>query len=411
MFVIFCGTFSSAVEAADDESTGCVVWDNLVQARKIADATAKAWHHVVIPPELEQKIERLLLEAMLNNPGMNMKTAYESVRNQLDAKEQIQIAPWFVAREARDAADAALKNASDEYTRASNEKDKALNEAQKAFEAEQAWLQSEKAAIQSMPRDGAYLDRVSRITQRLKSAYEKMKVDLDKHKGCFSDVRSFLDDKDERLKRIAILDAEIARRRGLAGDDNGSTSSGDADQAGTNTDGQAGNPANPGANPADANIQPNAATWSCAGPTVKVIRDTEKLLTSSDASGASWRVTSQDGQRVGDAKISITSPPKAKLTVGQAVSLTMTATAQPPAWANGMWTPGDFGGGQVFDGDGLYIDTPGGRMIATWHRQFIGHDPKMAPCFMRATIGRNIGNAVFDPEVQITWTYTLDGQK
>jgi hypothetical protein len=252
----------------------------------------------------------LALKTLLETPGLNMKTVLEQVRGELSAVEQAQVAPWLAARIAREQADAALKAAEDAYTREMNRKDAALSEAQKAFEQEQQWLESEKAAIRNIPRDDVYLDRASRITQRLKAAYLKMKQDLDGFKECFPDVRSFLDDKDERLTKIDALDAEIARRRGAKGQDNQDTT--------TKVDPQA-----PG---------PLGDVYVCDGPELK---SGGGKFTSVDATGFTYEKTV--GDKKGTGSIKITKAPPLRVRIHERVEIVMTAGGGDPAWVDGAW--------------------------------------------------------------------------
>jgi hypothetical protein len=330
--VVSLSSFLAAATARAD----CALWDNLVKARQAADDTAKALHKINIPAELEKKIERLAIQKVLENPGMNLKTELEQVRGELTAAEQAQVAPYLTARVLRENADAALKTAEDAYTAEANKKDAALKAAQQAFEQEQQWLQTQKEAIRNIPRDDAYLDRVSRITQRLKAAYLKMKQDLDRFKDCFPDVQTFLDDKDERLKKIDLLDAEIARRRRGKGQDSTDQQTTTSDQQTTTTDQQTtkADPQAPG---------PLGDTWVCDGPVVT--SGGGGKFTSVDANGFAYE--KQVGDKKGTGSIKISKSPPLKVRVNERVEIVMVAGGGDPAWVDAGWQCNNVIGGQL----------------------------------------------------------------
>lgn len=330
LVAIACAACRSTARAqAAGEATACPVWDQFVKARESADATAKALHTITLPRELEEKITLKLARVLVENPGINFKAAYDLVKPDLSATEQLQLAPWYAARAARDAADAALKRASDAYTAAVNAKDAALAAAEKAFEAEQAWLQAEKEAIRSMPRDDAYLERVSRITARLKAAYLRMRTDLAPHRDCFSDVRSFLDDKDERLAKIATLDAEIARRRGLPATQPATQPAGDNTAAVV-----PGEPPPPGA---------LGDVYVCDGPEVKQVGPGK--FTRVDAKGFAYE-REVDGQRY-TGSVTISKPPPLRVRANERVEIVMSASGDVRAAVDANWECNNVIAGQL----------------------------------------------------------------
>src|SRR5690606_8332763 len=182
-----------------------------IETQKQAEAALK---NVMLPPALENKLLLLAGERLLEDPNTDLGALLKTVAGGLSAGEQLQVSAWFTARETRNAADRAVAAAQKAYYDEMVKKDQAMKTAEAAFTAEQQYLEQEKTAIQSLPRDDAYLDRVSRLLERLKKAYTKMNGDLAPYVDSFGDARSFVTDKEERLKKIAALEAEITRRRG-----------------------------------------------------------------------------------------------------------------------------------------------------------------------------------------------------
>lgn len=331
-----CALILTLVLVNRSATAACPLWENLQTARQNADDTAKAFNSVVIPPELEQRIAGLVIRKLIENPGMNMKNILDEVRGELTAAEQAQVAPYLAARLLRDNADAAFKKAEKAFTDEVNRKDAALKAAEEAFEREQHWLESEKQAIKNMPRDNTYLDRVSQITKRLRAAYEKMRADLKGFTECFPDARTFIKDKEERLQKIDLLDAEIARRRGLpatnpavAGDSTTTTDAGDA----TTPQVVPGEPPPPG---------PLGDVYVCDGP---AISPKAGKITSVTTSGFTFEKEIDGVKR--SVSVKITKQPPLRVRIHQRVEIVMVAGADGPPWSFGNWECNNVVAGQL----------------------------------------------------------------
>lgn len=316
---------------------GCAVWDNLTAARKQAEDAAKALNNVVVPPDMELMITTSIAEKMHDNPGMSIEAALTEAHRELSFGDKAQLAPWLAARKLRDAADRAYSKAERAYIDEMNKKDPALAKAEKPFEAEQQWLETEKQVLKNMPLDDAHLDRVSEITKRLRAAYGKMKQDLGGFYDCHPDVRTFLDDKDERFEKIDALDAEIERRPGKKPGD--PADSGNDDKAGTGDakDGPQqplpGEPEPPG---------PLGDVWVCDRPEVSGLKG---KLTSVDATGFTYE-REVNGQKV-QARVKISKPQPLRLRNNQRVEIVMSAFGESSAPVDASWAPNNVISGQI----------------------------------------------------------------
>lgn len=324
-----------ALLAPSKATADCKIWDDLQAARKSADDTAAAFNKVVIPEDLEKRIEGKIARILLENPGMSMKSALQQAQDELTIAEKAQLGPWLTARALRDAADAEYDRANKVYTDEYNLKENALKEAQAAFEAEQQWLEAEKQAIQNMPRDNTYLDRVEQITKRLRAAYEKMRADLARFRDCFPDVRRFLDDKEDRLQKIDLVDQEIARRRGIKPNNPNDPNTGDANagKPDEKVPALAGEPEPPGA---------LGDVYVCDGPIVSGIK---AKLTSVDATGFTYE-REVDGQKVAGG-IKISKAPPLRVRGNQRVEIVMSAFGDVKATVDGSWDLNNVIAGQI----------------------------------------------------------------
>ena len=371
-----------------DVHAGCKLFDDMIEARKQWEIAFKEFHDV----KTDAALERILSTAEgILLIDLDEITDFASGHFEVSDAEQDAFNKWIArrnqARAKLDAATAAMKSAAQAWRDAFNKKEDALTKADAIFRKDRLWLRAEQDALAKMTVNSPeYLDQAAKITSHLKANYAQMIAELGPNRDCFPDVQIFLTDIEQRVTRIAEVEAEIARRRGLV----------------------AGAPPPPStpADPADATLGP---TWVCSGPTVTVVRDSQNLVTSATASKVSWRVVAPDGT-TGDAVMTLTNVPKLRLRVGEYSEMTINAAAQKPAYASGGWYPLNFGGPVTKTEDDGGFETSAGNMVAVWHRNFIGTDTTVTdPPRVEARIGRNIGNATFDPYVTITWVYRLEG--
>src|SRR5690606_20580070 len=155
-------------------AAAATLWENLQQSIETQKQAEAALKNVMLPPALENKLLLLAGERLLEDPNTDLGALLKTVAGGLSAGEQLHVSAWFTARETRNAADRAVAAAQKAYYDEMVKKDQAMKTAEAAFTAEQQYLEQEKTAIQSLPRDDAYLDRVSRLLERLKKAYTKM---------------------------------------------------------------------------------------------------------------------------------------------------------------------------------------------------------------------------------------------
>jgi len=117
------------------------------------------------------------------------------------AQQLAELEAWLNARKKRDEADRNLEAAKQPYIRAINAKDEALKNARATFDKEQAHIRRVRARLEGRPQDDAYKREVTELLTRTRAAYERM-LDYLGMFDCFVDVRNFMDNLRERIRKI-----------------------------------------------------------------------------------------------------------------------------------------------------------------------------------------------------------------
>jgi hypothetical protein len=130
------------------------------------------------------------------------------------------IEPWFNALRKRDEADNKLEQAKQDYGKALEAKNKLLDREKARFDEEQARIARTQTSLKAQAKDQAYYQKLSQMTLHARATYELILlnlVDLD----CFVDVRKFMDDLKQRMKKLdeardQILKQAIAAAKAAA---------------------------------------------------------------------------------------------------------------------------------------------------------------------------------------------------
>jgi hypothetical protein len=130
------------------------------------------------------------------------------------------IEPWFNALRKRDEADNKLEQAKQDYGKALEAKNKLLDKDKARFDEEQARIARTQTSLKGQAKDQAYYQKLSQTTLHARATYELILlnlVDLD----CFGDVRKFMDDLKQRMKKLdeardQILKQAIAAAKAAA---------------------------------------------------------------------------------------------------------------------------------------------------------------------------------------------------
>ena len=108
---------------------------------------------------------------------------------------------WLQARKMRDAVERKLELSKAAYMNAITAKDAALKNARAIFAQEQANIQRVRASLDGRPQDAAYVRDVTVLLTRTRASYERLLIYLSLY-DCFADVRGFMDDLKQRMKKI-----------------------------------------------------------------------------------------------------------------------------------------------------------------------------------------------------------------
>src|SRR4051812_37001280 len=112
-FILTLVTFAFGVQLSRAE---CRSWERLKSARELAETTAKTLNGVQFPADLEAKMEMRRLKELLNI-DLNFAEELDKSADSITAAEKARLAPYLVARKARDDADDALKAAEADYAK------------------------------------------------------------------------------------------------------------------------------------------------------------------------------------------------------------------------------------------------------------------------------------------------------
>ncbi len=346
----------------------CKVFDDLKAAEARASEAAAKLHDVKLPVDVEQKIARQIADQLLENPLLDPGEALRNAIDRLPLEDKLAATPWYLARQARDAADADAAKALADLAAAVNSKDAALKQAQAQYDEDVKHLDAEKAALNGMPRDEAYLDRILKLTDRLKKSYNKMLSDLQPHRNCFRDADIFAKDKEERLLRIDALEEKIAKLRGTNPPAKpGDAKTGDANTAAKPADGKPvdGEPAPPG--PIGTDV------YTVGQPEVSAARG---KLTKVSADGFEFEMKKDDGTVV-RAGVRIKKGPPATIRANERVEIIAEAYGDLPAFSYGNWELNNIVGGQIPDDNGCgsidgYKGTPGSNSRVATAKFYFG---------------------------------------
>ena len=416
LFLIAFGLLTSF--GATDARSACKLNDDLVAAHAAQEMAFQQFHSMKLSPAMEKKL--LTYKSILTFDGdLGVSGANDLRDAMLTVEEKEMLEKWnqqvAVARTKLDAANQTARNAERAWRDQFIKKEERLDKADKLFRDEQAWLQTEKAGLAKLDVNSPeYLDRASKLTERLKNSYSGIKAQLDAFRDCFTDVNTFVTDIEQRLGRIKLVGEDIVRRRTAPpADVPGVTSLHPDRPADVKLKPGVTAPDNTNQNAADAPLNPKYGdvwVWDGNGPQVKVVTNIRKLLVANDANGASWKVTSEDGKQTGIAGCKITKAPKRRIQVGEPFEVRMTAYGQGPASAwGGIYTENFHGGdtwGQHNGGD----CTDSKKPEAICCRYFYvpdGADKR----WIEARMWRPLSGGDQDPAVWVVWTYVREGGK
>ena len=125
------------------------------------------------------------------------------------------IEPWFNALSKKDQAEQNQEQAKQDYNNAIAAKDTALDRAKAGLKAEQARIDQTKAGLQGQAKDQAYYQKLNQMTLQARATYELILlnlVDLD----CFGDVRNFMNDLKQRMKKLDEARDQILKQASAA---------------------------------------------------------------------------------------------------------------------------------------------------------------------------------------------------
>jgi hypothetical protein len=420
LLVLAFGVIISFV--ATDARAACKLYDDMVAARAAQATAFQQFHSLKLSPEMEKKV--LTYDSIITiDRDIDYDVALGLQGQLWTPQEKVVFEKWkqetAQARTKLDAANATAHIAERAWRDRFNKKEELLDKADKLFRDEQAWLQTEKEALRKLEVNSPeYLDRASKLTERLKKSYSEIKANLDPFRDCFTDVDTFVTDIEKRLARIKLVDEEIARRRGTQPT---ATPAGVPGVTTLHPDRPADVKLKPGVtapdntnqNATDAPLNPkygDAWVWDGNKPQVQVKTNVRHLLVSSDANGASWTVTSEDGTKTGIAGCKITKAPKRRIQVGEPFEVRMTAYGQPPAAAWGGIYTDNFHGGDTWgqhNGGDCRDDTKPEGICSRYFYVPEGAEKR----WIEARMWRPLSGGDQDPAVWVVWTYVREGGK
>jgi hypothetical protein len=418
VFRLFFAAFGLIISlVATDARAACKLYDDMVAARAAQETAFQQLHSLKLSPEMEKKV--LTYDSIITIDRDIDYDVAMSLRGALwTPQEKVVFEKWrqdtAQARTKLDAANATARNAERAWRDQFNKKEELLDSADKLFRDEQAWLQTEREAIGRLEVNSPqYLDRASKLTERLKNSYPAIKAKLDPFRDCFTDVDTFVTNIEQRLARIKLVDEEIARRRSTPpATVPGVTGLHPDRPAQVKLKPGVTAPDNTNQNAADAPLNPKYGdvwVWDGNAPRVEVKANLRNLLISSDANGASWKVTSEDGTKTGIGGCKITMAPKRRLQAGEPFEVRMTAYGEGPAsawggiytenFANGTW--GQHNGANCLDST---------KPVAICSQYF--YVPEGAEKrWIEARMWRPLSGGDQDPAVWVVWTYVREGGK